>query len=79
MAFLSSWNWPRGFPPFLEIEVGTVVDGLHGHLLPAFSCEEDERYVVSFGLQGLEDVQAVHSWHLVIGNDHIELRAVDEQ
>ena len=58
---------------FLDVEVRTTVDGLDDDLFPAFPGEQDigNRPIVPADLD--KELNAVHTGHLVIGNNGIKL------
>ncbi len=58
-------------PAFLEVEIGAVVEGFNGDLLPPSSGKENKREIGVVETDMPEKFNAVYSGHLVIGDDTI--------
>ncbi len=60
-----------GVASFLDIAVRTVIERLHDDLLTAAPGEEDERDILEVLPHLLQEFNAVHLRHLVVGDDGI--------
>jgi len=64
-----------GIASFLEVKIRSAGEGVYNHFLPSFAGKEDERNPVAICSDLFEKLDAIHSRHLVIGDNAVELRS----